>query len=95
MPDLPPVHAGFIIRDITHSPDRPACGGIEGVAVHRPLSLQPGERFFRSQRPGKGSASTPDVAARRFLPGAPARPFDPAAPLRAGPGERLPSLATG
>jgi len=24
MPDLPPVYAGFIIRDITHSP-APAC----------------------------------------------------------------------
>ena len=43
----------------------------------------------KGQRPGKRRASVPDVAACRFPSGAPARPCDPAAPLRAGSGERL------
>jgi hypothetical protein len=80
MPDLPPVQAVFIVGHITHPED---------PVFHRPMGLQPGERLVRGQRPGKRSASNPDVAARCFPSGAPARSFDPAAPLRAGPDKRL------
>jgi hypothetical protein len=80
MPDHSSVHAVRIIRAITHPKD---------PVFHRPVGLQPGERVVWGQGPGKGSAGNPDVAARCFPSGAPARPFDPAAPLRAGPGARL------
>jgi hypothetical protein len=33
MPDHPPVHAGFIIRDITHSPRPPRAGFKDGQNV--------------------------------------------------------------
>jgi len=80
MPDHSSVQAVLIIRDITHPKD---------PVFNRPVGLQPGERVVWGQGPGKGSAGNPDVAARCFPSGAPARPFDPAAPLRAGPGARL------
>ena len=67
-------------KTITHPKD---------PVFNRPVGLQPGERVVWGQGPGKGSAGNPDVAARCFPSGAPARPCDPATPLRAGPGERL------
>ena len=70
-------------------PDPPACGGIGGVVFNRPMGLQPGERSVQGQRPGTGSAGNPHGLARCFPSGTPTGAFDPAAPLRAGPGKRL------